>query len=91
MSIDNTGRYWVRDQKTGRVFCVEPVHERGDDLHADWAFKNKKPDLGAVRPEDSVITPKNGYTTIVTLPPGSNPMDYIEERLKDKLPDMDRE
>jgi hypothetical protein len=81
----STGRYHIVT-KAGRRFTVEPIAERhqkidghvftnggigGDDV------KNKQSG-GSIREEDSVITPENGYTKIITLPPGHSPNGFIE-------------
>lgn len=79
-----TGRYWIRDLKTGRTFCVEPIHNRGDEQHADWDFKHKKPELGAVTEKESIIKKENGFKNIVTLPPGTSPDSYIDMLLRNQ-------
>lgn len=39
-------------------------------------------DIG-VEEKDSMITKENGYTNIVTLPPGTSPEGYIDQRMKE--------
>lgn len=70
----DTGRYWVRDMKTGRVFCVEPISERGQQASAT-VFTNGGIDGtevkkgfakgGSVPRDESIITPENGFKHIV--------------------------
>lgn len=84
----STGRYIVRDAKTGRTFWVEPISsrdERVDDKvfvnggSSGTAEKNKSHvEGGSVKELGSVITSENGFTHITTLPAGTSPNDYIE-------------
>lgn len=82
--MSTTGRYFVRDRQTGRVFCVEPINRRDQKLD-DVIWTNGGIDAvrgGAVREEDSIITPGNGFRGIAYLPPGTSPDGYIERLLK---------
>lgn len=82
--MSTTGRYYVRDRQTGRVFCVEPINRRDQKLD-DVIWTNGGIDAvrgGAVREEDSIITPENGFTGITYLPPGTSPDAYIEALVK---------
>ncbi len=83
-----TGRYCVRDHRSGRVFCVEPINRRDQKLDdVGWTNGGIDPVRGgAVREEDSVITPENGFCNITALPPGSSPDGYIEMLLKGEGP-----
>ena len=74
-----TGRYFVRDRKTGRLFCVEPISERNQKLDdRTWSRGGIMPvQGGAVREEDSIIREENGFRNIVHLPPGTSPDGYI--------------
>ncbi|HEV2149440.1 MAG TPA: hypothetical protein VGR37_18710 [Longimicrobiaceae bacterium] len=82
--MSTTGRYFYRDHRSGRTFCVEPVSDRSqkvDDQH--WSNGGITPVRGgAVREEDSVITPENGFRNITHLPPGVSPDGYIEMLLR---------
>jgi len=78
--MSTTGRYFVRDRQSGRVFCVEPINRRDQKLH-DLGWTNGGIDPvrgGAVAEEDSIIRPENGFRNITHLPPGSSPDGYIE-------------
>lgn len=82
--MSTTGRYFVRDRQSGRVFCVEPINRRDQKLD-DRSWSNGGIDPvrgGAVAEEDSVITPENGFRNITHLPPGTSPDGYIEMLLK---------
>lgn len=81
----STGRYYVTS-KSGRKFTVEPIAERNQKIDGQ-VFTNggvsgegtkNKQSGGAIREEDSIITPENGYKNIVTLPPGVSPNGFIE-------------
>lgn len=86
--MSDTGRYYVKDLKTGRVFCVEPI----GDPHIKWGDINPatkelegdygKKHSGYVKEDESIITKENGYDDIVILGPGGNPEDYINKILK---------
>jgi len=86
--MSTTGRYFVRDHRTGRVFCVEPINRRDqklDDL--GWTNGGIDPVRGGSVPQDeSVITPENGFRNIVVLEPGVSPDGYIEMLLAGDLP-----
>lgn len=85
--MSTTGRYFVRDQRSGRVFCVEPVNRRDQKLD-DQTWSNGGIDQvlgGAIREEDSIITPENGFTNITWLPPGTSPEGYVEMLLKGQV------
>jgi hypothetical protein len=86
--MSTTGRYFVRDRRSGRVFCVEPINRRDQKLDdVGWTNGGIDPVRGgAVREEDSVITPENGFRNITVLPPGSSPDGYIEMLLMGESP-----
>lgn len=78
--MSTTGRYFVRDRQSGRVFCVEPINRRDQKLD-DVIWTNGGIDAvrgGAIREEDSIITPENGFQNIQYLPPGTSPDSFIE-------------
>ncbi|WP_420125534.1 hypothetical protein [Longimicrobium sp.] len=82
--MSTTGRYYVRDRQSGRLFCVEPINRRDQKLD-DLNWTNGGIDTvrgGAVREEDSIITAKNGFRAITYLPPGTSPDGYIEMLVK---------
>ena len=86
--MSTTGRYFVRDRQSGRLFCVEPINRRDQKLD-DLNWTNGGIDAvrgGAVREEDSVITPENGFVGITYLPPGTSPDSYIEMLVKGSGP-----
>lgn len=83
--MSDTGRFYVRSMKTGKLYCVEPLEGKrtdwgsidpatGDLTHKKGWQKHK----GAIKAKDSVITPENGFTNIKTLKPGQSPTDYID-------------
>ena len=92
MSKSETGRYYITDIKTGRKFCVEPIHNGGNQrLWGDVDPATKKltgsyGDGGAIREEDSIITEENGFTNIGY---SQNPMDYIDNLLKGSIAEID--
>lgn len=82
--MSTTGRYFIRDPRSGRVFCVEPINRRDQKLDGVlWANGGiDEVRGGSVREEDSIITPGNGFTGITWLPPGTSPDSYVEMLLK---------
>lgn len=82
--MSESGRYFVRDRRTGRTFCVEPISERNqkiDDLQ--WSNGGiQRVHGGSVTEEESIITPENGFENITYLPPGTSPEGYIEMLLR---------
>lgn len=87
--MSTTGRYFYRDHATGRTFCVEPIADRAqkvDDLR--WTNGGIDPVRGgAVREEESIITPENGFVNIARLPPGTSPDGHIESLLRGRAPE----
>ena len=82
--MSTTGRYFIRDTRSGRVFCVEPINRRDQKLD-DLGWTTGGIDAvrgGAVREEDSSITSENGFRGITYLPPGTSPDSYIEMLVK---------
>jgi hypothetical protein len=85
--MEETGRYYVIDQKTGRKFCVEPISGNvakwGDvdpvskKLTGSYGKKHK----GSIDANESIITKENGFKNIMTLPAGVSPEDYINKLL----------
>ena len=86
--MSTTGRYYVKDPASGRLFCVEPISER-DQKVSDKAVEMggvKQSAGGSVTEVESVITEENGFVNIVTLGPGVSPSSYISELLKRPRP-----
>lgn len=82
--MSTTGRYFYRDQKTGRTFCIEPISDRAQKVDdQQWTNGGIDPVRGgAIREEESVITPENGFVNIAHLPPGTSPDGYIQMLLR---------
>lgn len=82
---DETGRFIVKSERTGKTYFVEPIDgdERtvwGDYNPATKTFEtgNYGKYKGSVRPSESMITEENGFEKIHSLGPGESPLDYIE-------------
>lgn len=82
---DETGRFIVKSERTGKTYFVEPIDgdERtvwGDYNPATKTFEtgNYGKYKGSVRPSESMITKENGFEKIHSLGPGESPLDYIE-------------
>jgi hypothetical protein len=85
---DETGRFIVTSQRTGRSYFVEPI----GDPHREWGsidpaagsngkLMHKKGDgkyRGSIDEEDSLITTDNGFVKIHMLEPGMSPHAYID-------------
>lgn len=86
--MSTTGRYFVRDRQSGRMFCVEPINRRDQKLDDRLWTNGGIDDVrgGSVREEDSIITPANGFTGITYLPPGTSPDAFIEMLVKGRAP-----
>ena len=86
--MSTTGRYFVRDPRSGRTFCVEPINRRDQKLDDRLWTNGGIDDVrgGSVREEDSIITPENGFTGITYLPPGTSPDSFIEMLVKGSGP-----
>lgn len=82
--MSTTGRYFVRDPRSGRLFCVEPLNRRDQKLDdVNWTNGGIDPVRGgAIAEHDSIITPENGFANIAYLPPGTSPDSYIDMLLK---------
>lgn len=78
------GRYYVRDLETKRLFCVEIIHGRSDREDGDWQNGGIDPvkHRGSIDLRDSLITEENGFKNIEVLPMGANPIDRINQLLK---------
>jgi len=92
-NTDETGRFIVTSQRTGKTYAVEPLvgahtPQWGDVDPATKKLTGKygKKYDGAVKPEDSLITEENGFTNIQVLDKGTSPHAAIEH-LDSKYPD----
>lgn len=92
---DDTGRFLVISNRTGRVYFVEPI---GPDMPANWGsynpstgnIENKKgfdKHRGSVSEKESLITKENGFSEITYSGIGGSPFSVIEE-LDSKYPDL---
>lgn len=88
MSNDNSGRYYVIDEESGRKFLVEPIgnpHIKWGDINP--ATKKVEGDYGSkfrgsIDAADSVITEENGFKNIIVGEVGQSPSDIINKLLK---------
>lgn len=82
---DDTGRFIVRSERTGRSYYVEPQ----GDAHIEWGSvdqstgklsvkKGWKKNKGSTERDESLITAENGFKNIVTLKRGESPLEYIQ-------------
>lgn len=93
-NTDDTGRFIVFSERTGRTYFVEPImYEHGAAWGSiDPATKKlvNKPGAGkyrgAINPEESLITVENGFKNITELDKGTSPLHAIEV-LDAKYPD----
>lgn len=82
---DETGRFIVKSQKTGKTYFVEALDSAELSKWGDWDPVGKRFQTenygqkykGSIKPEESMITEENGFTNIHTLGVGVSPMDYI--------------
>lgn len=88
-NTDDTGRFIVTSQRTGKSYFVEPVDKRQATDWTKWgsidpatgkmmhkhAFRKYE---GAVAPEDSLVTLENGFSKVHELEAGTSPMHAIE-------------
>lgn len=86
--MSKTGRFYVITPD-GRTFCVEPIDNsqgKGKERWGDIDPATKKLTgnydgkyVGSIHEDESIITEENGFKNIVTLPPGTSPMGYIND------------
>ena len=98
-NTDDSGRFIVVSQRTGRTYYVEPIvtahtPEWGSVDPATGELMHKKGDgkyRGGISPQESLITPENGFTEdkIHMLDVGVSPHHAIEV-LDAKYPDKQR-
>lgn len=82
---EDTGRYYIVDEESGRKFLVEPIGnprtEFGDinpatkKIEGSYGSKYR----GSIDEEESIITEENGFSNIGYA---KNPMDYVNKLLK---------
>lgn len=98
-NTDDTGRFIVVSQRTGKQYWVEPVDGQSKTDWTEWGsidpatgkMMNKhgfRKYHGAVRPEDSLVTLENGFAKVHDLEPGMSPLAYINE-IDSKYPDKE--
>jgi hypothetical protein len=91
----STGRYYVKDLKSGRKFCIEPLRDR-NQKEDDVTFKNGgitgdsvkfhgEVKGGSITPDESIITPENGFKNIIITDKGVSPEGVIEQLLKNTI------
>lgn len=91
---DETGRFIVFSQRTGKTYFVEPI----GDVKTDWGsidpatgnLMNKKGHdkyRGSVDEKDSLITKENGFEKITLLDKGVSPHHAIDV-LDSKYPSL---
>ncbi len=96
-NTDETGRFIVTSQRTGKQYYVEPVMGRSTPRDGNWGSINpgsdelmhKKGDgkyTGAVTETESLVKMENGFKKVHNLEPGLSPHAYIE-MLDAKYPD----
>ena len=87
-NTDDTGRFIVTSQRTGRSYFVEPIDGRSKTDWTEWGSIDpasgkmmNKPGFrkyaGAIDEKDSLISEQNGFKNIKMLEPGMSPMAYI--------------
>ena|SRR3569832_976171 len=98
-NTDDTGRFIVTSQRTGRVYYVEPIDKRQATDWTKWGsidpatgkIMNKhgfRKYAGAIEESESLITKENGFEKIHELEPGVSPLHAIEV-LDAKYPDKE--
>ena len=95
-NTDETGRFIVYSQRTGRRYFVEPIDN--GNVRTEWGsidpatgnLMNKKGHdkyKGAVTEKESLITEQNGFQKITMCEPGMSPhsmIDFIDSKYPDK-------
>jgi hypothetical protein len=94
-NTDDTGRFVVYSQRTGRRYYVEPIETQhtpkwGSVDPATGELMHKKGDgkyRGGVSPKESLVTAENGFSIIHELGIGVSPhhaIDVIDAKYPDK-------
>lgn len=94
-STDESGRFIVASQRTGKRYFVEPIlgaqtPKWGSIDPATGKLMNKKGAgkyTGAIEKTESLITEENGFKNIQTIDAGISPLHAIE-LLDAKYPDL---
>lgn len=95
-NTDDTGRFIVVSNRTGRKYFVEPIvtshtPEWGSIDPASGNLMHKKGDgkyRGGISEKESLITPENGFKNIRVLDRGHSPLaeiDKIDAQYPDKV------
>lgn len=89
-NTDETGRFIIKSNTTGKTYFVEPI---GTGRPADWGDINPATKqiegnygqkyTGCVSEKESMITQENGFHLIETLGPGIDPISIIYQRDKE--------
>lgn len=85
VNSDETGRFIVKSQLTGKTYFVEALDTDERSLWGDYNPVSKRFETsnygnkykGSISPDESMITEENGFTNIRTLGVGVSPMGYI--------------
>jgi|SRR5271157_3816103 len=91
-NTDETGRFFVTSERTGKTYAVEPigfVKTGWGDLDSSYQKVSGdygKKYTGAITEKESLITEENGFINIETYPPGTSPLAVIEA-IDAKYPD----
>jgi hypothetical protein len=96
-NTDDTGRFIVNSQRTGKRYFVEPIDGRSKTDWTEWGSIDpatgkmmNKPGFrkyaGAIQPQDSMIDEANGFSKVHFLEPGMSPLYYIDI-LDEQYPD----
>lgn len=82
---DETGRFIVRSNKTGKIYFVETLDEGERTSWGDYNPTTKNFETsnygkykGSIKSEESMITKENGFDKIHVLMPGESPLEYID-------------
>lgn len=85
VNSDETGRFIVKSQLTGKTYFVEALDTDERSLWGDYNPVSKRFETsnygnkykGSISPDESMITEENGFTNIRTLGVGVSPMGCI--------------
>lgn len=84
-NTDDTGRFIVTSQRTGKTYVVEPIIGKHTPSWGDMDPATKKLTgsygekyKGAIEKNESLITAENGFRKIHDLGPGNSPLAYID-------------
>lgn len=84
-NTDETGRFIVKSQRTGKTYYVEAIDDKERTVWGDYNPATKTFETtsygskykGSIKPEETLITKENGFEKIHTLGVGESPLDYI--------------